>query len=375
MTVPASALPLRGVRVLDLGWLLPAPFASAILSDLGADVIKIERPGGGDYLRELSPALFTKINAGKRSVTLDLKQKEDLDKFLALARTADVVMESFRPGVAKRLGIDPDNLRALRPDLVYVSLSGFGQTGPLAQQPGHDINYLALAGALSIPGHWGQPARRNGIPLGDLASSLYAVINVLAALRNRDAGQGGASIDVAIAESVLHWSNTRFGDFQPQVPDDPWAHVHPANDVFTTADGRGIALGLIEVHFWNNFCAAADRPRMRELIHRPGVQGKRALQQALVEAVGSRTLSDWQERFVRWDVPYSVVHGPAEVLAEPQFLERHMLAVAEDAAGTQVSVVALPGRAFGHIFHEPGRVARAPTEGEHTEELLGIHGD
>lgn len=371
MTLPASALPLQGVRIIDLSWLLPGPFAGAVLADLGADVIKVERPGGGDYLRELSPALFTKVNAGKRSITLDLKQPEEVRRFLALAATADVVVESFRPGVARRMGVDAETLRARHPDLIYVSLSGYGQSGPLAKQPGHDVNYLALAGALALPGHWGEASRRNGIPLGDLSSSLYAVINVLAALRNRDAGGGGATIDVAIAESVLHWSNTRFGDHRPEVPDDPWAHVHPANDVFQTADGRGIALGLIEAHFWNNFCAAADRPDMRGLILRKDAQGKRELQQALVQAVGSHSLEEWRQRLAAWDVPFSVVHGPAEALGEPQFLQRGMLASAQDDAGARVSTVALPGRAFGRIFHEPDRVPRAPRAGEHTREILG----
>src|SRR5690606_27158629 len=155
MNVPG---PLHGIRILDLSWLLPGPFCTSVLADLGADVVKVESPGAGDYMRELVPDAFLAVNRNKRSICLNLKDPDGKALLLDLAKNADVLIEGFRPGVVDRLGIGYEDLKAQNPAIVYVSLSGYGATGPYSRRPGHDLNYLAVSGALSIPGRWGEQA-------------------------------------------------------------------------------------------------------------------------------------------------------------------------------------------------------------------------
>src|SRR6056297_2994227 len=159
------------MRVLDFSWLLPGPFCTMQLADLGAEVIKVESPGG-DYARDMLPGLFAAANRNKRSIIVDLKANDAADLVEALVRKADVVVEGFRPGVAERLGIGFSRLSQINPRLVYASISGYGAKGPMAQTVGHDVNYLAMAGVLSIPGQWGAGSARSGLPVGDIAAAM-----------------------------------------------------------------------------------------------------------------------------------------------------------------------------------------------------------
>jgi crotonobetainyl-CoA:carnitine CoA-transferase CaiB-like acyl-CoA transferase len=254
MTDATPRPPLHGLRVLDLSWLLPGPFCTSLFADLGADVVKVERPGDGDYVRDLLPGMFTLANRGKKSVVFDLRSDPDRRRLLELAASADVMVEGFRPGVVARLGVGYEQVRALNPRIVYASISGYGQAGAHAGRPGHDVNYAGTAGLLSVPSSAGSgdPAR-SAIPVTDIAAGMYAAVSILAALRQREETGAGAWLDVSMTDCALAWSALRWAD-GPAGPGEGWRHVTPANDSFVTADGVWLAFGLIEPKFWAAFC-------------------------------------------------------------------------------------------------------------------------
>jgi alpha-methylacyl-CoA racemase len=277
---PSAAQPLAGLRVLDLSRLLPGPFATRVLADLGADVVKLEAPEGGDYLRwmpPLAPAAgpeggdraswaFRALNADKRGVALDLKHPEGAEAFRALVAQADVLIDSFRPGVLARLGFGRDVLEMLNPRLVHCAITGYGQHGPLALAPGHDLNYVARAGALALAGPPGVAPAVPPVQVADLSAALWAVVGVLAALEGRrHTGQGRfVDVDMTAGTSALLMASTA-----------PWLNGAPAprergEDVLTGGqtcyrayvcrDGRVYTLAALEPQFWAAFCARVERP-------------------------------------------------------------------------------------------------------------------
>lgn len=255
MTSPA---PLHRVRVVDLSWLLPGPLCTSLLADLGADVLKIERPGDGDYARELLPGLFRLVNRGKRSAVFDLQKPEDRERLLGIAASADILVEGFRPGVVERLGVGYDEVRKRNPKIIYVSISGYGQSGPMASHPAHDINFCAEAGLLAIPSSVDQERPyRMQLPVSDIAGGMYAALSAVAALRQRDATGRGSRLDVSLAECAYAWSALRWAD-APSGKQSNWKHVSPGNDIFRAADGEWLALALVEEQFWTGFCRAAE---------------------------------------------------------------------------------------------------------------------
>src|SRR5687767_7171004 len=228
---------------------VPGPFASAILADLGAEVIKVEPPKG-DPGRAYVPVQFETENRNKRSIAIDLKNassKAIVEKLVAGAR---IVLEGFRPGVAKRLNIDFDSLKKINPRLIYCSISGYGQSGPWRERPGHDVNYVAAAGGLAFPGQWLKPPTRSSLPIADMGGGTFAAIAVLAALHEGK----GAYLDLSLFEEAFFWSAMRHS-LDPKV--DPRAHIFPVNDVFECADGKRLTLGILEEHFWQSFVQLA----------------------------------------------------------------------------------------------------------------------
>jgi crotonobetainyl-CoA:carnitine CoA-transferase CaiB-like acyl-CoA transferase len=246
---------LADLLVVDFSELLPGPFFTQNLVDLGARVTKVERPGG-DNARALGPGLFAAVNRGKVHVTADLRDDADRCRVDELVAAADVVVEGFRPGVLERLGFGPRALMDRHPRLVYVSLSGFGQQGRLAGEPGHDNTYAAYAGVLSLAGRpGGAPEWGPGVPVADLCAALYATSATLAALRRRDRTGRGAHVDVAIRDCLAHWLNPRLGGFAHNDLRDVAAQrtgalSRPGYGTFTCADGTSIAIAAIEDHFW-----------------------------------------------------------------------------------------------------------------------------
>jgi crotonobetainyl-CoA:carnitine CoA-transferase CaiB-like acyl-CoA transferase len=250
------ASPLSGIVVADFSELLPGPFVTQSLVDLGAEVIKIERPPHGDNARRIGPGTFEAVNRGKQSILADLKRVEDRERVKALICQADVLIESYRPGVMARLGLDYASLQERAPHLIYASLTGFGQEGPHALLPGHDINYLAAAGVLSISGeHPGPPAQSLGLPVADLAGAMAALSSILAALYQRSHTGRGQYLDIAIVDSVLHWMNPRLGLFAHSGTSDPTSqrallHSKPAYGIFRCADNNYVTVAALEDHFW-----------------------------------------------------------------------------------------------------------------------------
>jgi len=314
--------PLDGVKLLDFTPLLPGPFATEIFADLGADVIKIEPPGG-EFGRRVLGEAFAMSNRNKRSVVLDLKNPDTAAIVARLAEWADVAAESFRPGVADRLGIGYEALKKINPSIVYCSVSGYGQDGPARLAPGHDLNYLATAGALSFSGHYLEKPRRSGLPVADCASGFMAAIAILAALRDRDRTGKGAYLDVAIAEAALMLAATRGTGVDP----DAKAHLHATNEMFECADGRLVTIGLVEAHFWDNFrdAVAGMEPRVTDPKYatlESRAENGTELVGLLAEIFAQKTSADWEAFFAGKDVPLEKVLKPAEALETDQVKAR-----------------------------------------------------
>jgi len=355
--------PLEGVKVLDFTPLLPGPFATGIFADLGADVIKIEPPGG-EFGRRVLGEAFAMSNRNKRSVVLDLKNPETTEIVARLAQWADVAVESFRPGVVDRLGIGFDALKKINPAIVYCSVSGYGQDGPARLAPGHDLNYLAVAGALSFSGHYTEKPRRSGLPVADCASGFMAAIAILAALRDRDRTGAGAYLDVAIAEAALMMAATRGTGVDP----DAKAHLHATNEMFECADGRLVTIGMVEAHFWDNFrdAVAGMEPRVTDA--KFATLDSRAEHGAelvglLAGIFARKGAAEWETFLAGKDVPLEMVLKPAEALETEQIKARRR--VTDDGGQRHVVFPIHANGAPAGSFRRP-----APEAGADTSEVL-----
>ena len=320
--------PLAGLKVLDLSRLLPGPYATLVLADLGADVVKVEDPGLGDYARHMPPlvegtsALFLALNRGKRSLALDLKAPADRETFLLLAEKADVVVESFRPGVMARLGVGYETLAARNRGLVFCSLSGFGQEGPYAGRAGHDLGYLALSGVLGLIDGHGAPGQPN-VQLADIAGgALVAVGGILAALWGRAGTGEGRWVDTSLTEGVMSVGAMFLGPFLAGHAEPPRAGrgvlsgERPCYALYPTADGRLLAVAALEPKFWSAFCGALGRADLEPFGLADGEEGARV--QAEVRAIlARRTLAEWTARFSAIDCCVEAVLEAEEVAAHP----------------------------------------------------------
>lgn len=368
---PAGAWqPLAGVRVVDFSALLPGPLAGAVLADLGADVLKIEPPGGdGVRHREVLAPILRAANRSKASLAIDLKHDGAAAVVERLARWGDIALESFRPGVAERLGIDHASLSAANPRIISCSVSGYGQTGPWRRAPGHDLNFLAAGGAFAFSGHWTGRPRRSGMPVADLLGAGNAAIAILAALHERERTGRGVALDVALMDAVLFGVSMRHGlDRDRWVPDSPY----PTNDIFTTADEREIALGVgSEEHLWQNFrkVMAPDTPMILEPCFDTDA-GRRehgdALFAALTETIARRDAADWMARFEAADVPANLCLFPAEAAASDHVRARGFVT---EVAGQALS--AFPVAADGR---RPAIRGPAPEVGSGTRQILAMLG-
>jgi len=327
-----SDSPLQGVRVLDFTFLLPGPFCTQILADLGAEVIKVEPPWG-DPSREMVSEIFWAANRNKRSIVVDLKKPGGAEICQRLAQACDVAVEGFRPGVAARLGVGPEQLRAINPRLIYASISGFGQTGPMRDRPGHDINYLASGGALSYSGHWSEPPRRSGIPVADLAGAALCAIAILAALRRRDRTGIGCHIDLALRDAAMFFASVR-GGRGLRLRNDQRAHLWPTNELFETADGRILALGVVEQKFWERLAQVLVHLEPRVAEPRFATESGRRihgdeLYRVLSELFRTLPAAEWLNLLGSSDVPVTEVLTLEEAAYSEQSRVRNLLSYKE----------------------------------------------
>jgi crotonobetainyl-CoA:carnitine CoA-transferase CaiB-like acyl-CoA transferase len=353
-------LPLAGVRVVDFSMFVPGPFCSAILADLGAEVIKVEPPKG-DPGRGYVPVQFRTENRNKRSIAIDLKNEKSKVIVERLARDSDVAIEGFRPGVAARLGIDEKALRKFNPGLVCCSISGYGQTGPWRERPGHDVNYVAAAGALAFPGQWLKSPARSSLAIADMGGGAFAAVAILAALHESGRTGKGASLDLSLFESAFFWAAQRHS-LDRNV--DPRAHLFPVNDVFETADGKRLTLGILEEHFWKNFVKFVPELGGEEFAtdEKRRANGDR-LSKLIEKAIKSKSAKEWLALCDEHDVPVDLCVTPGEAAELEQIRARQGSTAAGEERFATFPVFANGARG--------GSLRRGvPKLGEHTREVL-----
>ena len=343
-----TRLPLQDTLVLDFSTLLPGPFATLMLADAGATVIKIERAGSGDEMRGYEPKLgadstnFQLLNVGKDSIVVDLKAKDAFKRMKPLVARADVVVEQFRPGVMDRLGFGYEALRAINPKLIYCAITGWGQSGPKSTVAAHDLNYMADAGLLGLSrGSDGAPV----VPpvlVADLAGGAYpAVVNILLALLHRDRTGEGAYLDIAMGENLLplaYWGlgNGFVAGQWPHGGDALVTGGSPRYQIYRTSDGRYLAAAPIEDRFWHNFCELIElAPALRDPKADPGEAIR-----AVAHIIAGRSADAWMKMFKGHDVCCSIVAGLQEAVADPHFAARGVFSRKIEVGET--SIPALP---------------------------------
>jgi alpha-methylacyl-CoA racemase len=386
--------PLSGIRVLDLTRLLPGPYATLVLADLGAEVIRVEAPGDDDMVRALPPAvtgpggetvgaLYVALNRNKKSVALDLKKPEGLAAFMRLVDRADVVVEGFRPGVMDRLGIGWSALSARNARVSLCSLSGYGQTGPMSQRAGHDLNYIALAGLLGVGGPEAGPPAIPGTPVGDIGSSMLAVSSVLAALLARDRAEArekgsgrGTHVDVsmydaALALMIAHLPGLCAGGEMGRERV-PLTGRDPNYRVYRTKDARFLSVAPLEPKFWARLVAALDRPDLSSTALEAQVDpGKRAaLHETLEKIFAGKTLADWTAALGPADACIEPVLEGREVLEHPHAVARGVTLTWDDP---RLGSVTMP-RTTMRPWSEQTIPAPAPRPGEDGAAVLAACG-
>ncbi|MFG1193065.1 MULTISPECIES: CaiB/BaiF CoA transferase family protein [Xanthobacter] len=369
--------PLEGVLVLDFSTLLPGPLASLILAEAGARVVKIERPGRGDEMRSYDPKIgadsvnFQMLNRGKQSIAIDLKAPDAVERLRPLIRTADVIIEQFRPGVMDRLGLGYEAMRRLNPKIVYCSITGWGQTGPKAQVAAHDLNYMAETGVLGLSaGTDGAPVLPPVLAADVAGGTMPAVINILLALRQRDQTGLGSYLDIAMGESLftfLYWALGEgfSGNGWPMGGQSLVTGGSPRYQVYRTADGRYLAAAPLEDKFWENFTRIIDLP---EALRDPSAPVD-TVKAAIAERIGARTADAWRAAFAGQDVCCSIVATLEEAVADPHVSSRNLFAHALKADGREIPALPVP---LAPVFRPRATRATAPQLGETVDPLLEV---
>lgn len=371
--------PLAGIRVIDLSWVLAGPYATMLLCNLGAEVIKIERPKVGDIARGNGPFIdgvssyFLSLNRDKKSLTLNLASAEGRDIFLQLVDRADVVVENFVPGTMKKLGLGYEVLKGRNPRLIYAACSGFGQYGPYAQKPAFDIIVQAMGGIMSITGEPGGPPIRPGASIGDIAAGLFTCIGILAALQERNTSGCGQMIDISMLDCQVAILENAFARYfaTGEVPA-PLGTRHPVTTPFQAFQTRDGYIVVAPVgHQWPLFCAAIERLDLvddeRFLDGNLRTKNYKVLEPMLSAALKTKTTQEWINEFERLEIPCGPINNIAAVAQDPQVAAREMIVEVEHPKMGSLRVTNLPTK----FSRTPVRPAKASPElGEHTEEIL-----
>lgn len=377
------AYPLQGLKVLDLSRVLAGPVCTQLLADLGADVVKVERPGAGDDTRQWGPPFvpdggpsgyFISCNRGKRSLALDLAHPAGHEVVDDLIRTADVLVENFLPDSLVRLGLTPERLRQINPSLVACSISGYGRTGPLAAVPGYDLMMQASTGIMSITGEPDGMPMKVGVAITDVITGLYAAASVLAGLYARGTGQPGTQFDLALADCTLaSLVNVAQGALITSQRPRRWGNAHPQivpYEAFATADGH-LVLAVGADRQWQRFCQATGLPALasdpRFATNPERVENRESLIPQLQRLFTERTTAEWRALLTAAEVPHSAVCSLDEVLESPQVAARQMVLETTDSEGRAYRLLA----GAIHWHDGPSRAAPVvPGLGEHTDEVL-----
>jgi crotonobetainyl-CoA:carnitine CoA-transferase CaiB-like acyl-CoA transferase len=371
--------PLAGVRILDLTRLLPGGYATLLMADLGADVVKVEEPGKGDYIRWTPPVVgdfssaHIALNRNKRSITLNLRTDEGRDLLLRLAESYDVLIESFRPGVLDRLGVGYEALKERNPKLIYCAISGYGQGGPRSAAAGHDNNYIGYAGVLGIIGKEDDRPVIPGVQVGDMAGGgMSAVIAILAALHRRAATGEGDFCDISMMDGAFSWLSIHAAEFvaTKESPQRELMHLsgkYPCYRVYPAADGW-LSVGALEPQFWSALVDVLERPDLKDDGFAHGDRRNEVITE-LEELFATKTRAEWMEKLDGLDVCVGPVNSVEEAFEDPQILHREMV-FENDVPGVG------PWKHVGNplkMTGAPGRVDRLPPPGmgEHTAEVLG----
>jgi formyl-CoA transferase len=380
---------LEGLRIVDLTQVMAGPFCTMLLADLGADVIKVEPPAGdlsrsmgGDRLKLKGDdrAPFMALNRNKRSVVLDLKVPDDLAQLLALVRDADVFVENFRPGVAARLGIGYDALKAINPRLVYASISGFGQTGPYADRPGFDLIAQGMSGIMSVTGAPGGEPVKSGVPVSDLAAGLYAATAILAALHSRERTGKGQWVETSLFEAALGlsvWESTEyFATGEAPVALGSAHRLSVPYQAFRAADGWLTLAALTQAH-WERLCTVLGRPDLatdpRFATNAQRMAYRDDLVAEIEAALSSGTVEDWVTRLLAEGIPAGPLYDYAQVFADPHVAARQMVETLDHPVEGPVQTLGIPIKMVGT---PPLVRLHPPLLGEHTAEVrtaLGKH--
>jgi alpha-methylacyl-CoA racemase len=368
--------PLGGIRVLDLTTLYPGPLATMLLGDLGAEVIRIEHPRNPDLIHSLPPfmgeesASYLALNRSKKSLGLDLKEAEGRSLFFDLVKTADIVVEQFRPGVMERMGFAYREAAVHNPRIIYVSLTGFGQSGPYAHRAGHDINYISWTGLLSRNKAGDRPVLP-AFQMADVAGGSYmTVIACLTALRHREKTGAGQHVDVSMVDGVLplltlqlsqHWGRSRQS---PGV--DLLCGDFPCYGLYACSDGKYVALGALEPKFWMNFCRAVHREEWISGNFAAGEEGEQ-VRREVASLFMERTRDEWMRLAETNDICLSPVHEIEELEEDPHLKAREMILELKPKGGSRLKGLGIP---LKFSLSKPDAPDPAPAVGENSVEIL-----
>jgi len=368
--------PLSGIRILDLTQLYPGPLATMMLADMGADVVRLEHPSRPDNVHLLPPfigkesAAYLTLNRSKRSLALDTGNEEGRKVFFDLVKTADVVMEQFRPGVLNKIGIGYDQAIRFNPRIIYVSITGFGQDGPYRQKAGHDINYISLAGLLSHVKK-GDEMVLPGFQTADVVGGGYmSVIACMAALWHREKTGKGQRVDVSMTDSILPMLTLQLAQYWGSQESDevmnPFDGSFPFYGVYECAGGKHVSLGALEQKFWSGFCQMAGKPEWLPLQFATGDE-KRKVREEIAGFFKTKSRDEWLKLAEVHDVCLSSIHEMEDLEKDPQLQARQMIIETEHESGLKLKGVGIPIKFSESKPHAP---EPAPAVGQHSIEIL-----
>ena len=369
---------LSGIKVLDLSRLLPGPYCSLMMADYGAEVIKIEEPGLGDYIRWRKPAIngigarHLTVNRNKKSIELNLKSEEGKEIFKKMAESADVILESFRPGVMDRLGIGYDEISKLNEGIVYCSLTGYGQTGPYRNLPGHDVNFIGYSGILGLIGQKDGKPVVPGVQIADLGGgALMALSGITMALLHKERTGKGQYIDVSMLDGAVTWLYTAASDYfaSGEIPergknrlDGKFAFYN----VYETKDHKYLSVGASEEKFWKNICELIGRPEWIELHEGPD-EVQEQLKNDMAQLFKQKNQNEWLDLLQTEDTCVGPVYDVDEIFSDPQIMDRELFTNMNHPVAGSIKQIGFPIK----FSETPGEIqSHAPILGEHTEEIL-----